>query len=159
MRARLLSLALILWAEACGSDYTRPVFGAPHVLTGDWIGATADYGMMLKLGVKDSSRADPSGLVPSKFVRGTGRYSLFANGDEADFDVPPYEVRFQQQLEPFTLTLWTYSTQNGTTRSLEFRAVVMNSNRLSGWLVRTQTLANNSVVKDSTTLVMARDGT
>lgn len=155
------ALLLLLWGAAtgCGGELTRPVFAAPHVLSGDWIGATDSYGVQLKLSVKDSTRTDPSGTIPSKFVRGTGRYSLFANGAEDNFTVPPYEVRFQGQLEPFTLTLWTYTAGNGTQRRLEFRGVVESSTRLSGWLVRTSTLPNSTVQKDSAALVLLRDGT
>lgn len=144
---------------ACGADYTRPSFGAPHVLTGYWLGESPDYVFDATLTVKDSSRSDPSGQVPSKFVRGAGRYARLGTGAETTYVVPPYEVRFQQQLEPFTLTLWSYATPSGASRTLQFRGVVLNPDRLSGWLIRTHVVPSGGIQLDSVAVILMRDGT
>lgn len=143
-------------AVACGGEPLRPAIAAPHILNGTWIGASVDYSLNLTLQVKDSVRVQPLGEIKTKFVSGVGRYANLKTGAESTFAVPPYEVGFQQQLEPMTLNLWIL-TAAGSQITFRFRGQFLGVNAIPGWLIREQQPAGMALVTDSATLTLNRD--
>lgn len=163
MFARRASLALFSFASlalaGCGGQPLMPQGATSHVLSGAWIGASTDHSLIMALSVRDSSRYDPSGQIPSKFVRGSGRYAVLATGVETTYVVAPYEVRLRSQMEPMTLTLWQYADATGAALSFQFRGTMASASRIPGWLIRTRVVPGGLATVDSAEMLLIRDGT